>query len=55
MSLYERVLIDGNHDSCHVLYYKPVSCMLIGVSYKVYLGAVISAIILVVLAVSVTG
>ena len=29
--------------------------LLIGVSYKVYLGAVISAIILVVLAVSVTG
>ena len=40
----------------HVIFYiSPSPVLLIGVSYKVYLGAVISATILVVLTVSVTA
>lgn len=39
------------HNSC----YSPCPVLLIGISYRVYLGAVISVIILVVLAVSVIG
>ena len=42
------------HNSCHVIAH-PCPVLLIGISYRVYLGAVISAIILVVLAVSVIG
>ena len=52
------------HNYCHYFYhnsimpclrYSPCPVLLIGISYRVYLGAVISAIILVVLAVSVIG